>query len=403
MNKQEVFEFKKLLLDTIKNGLDIGEHKHIKDYLEVLFSATLIANGKLAKREGIRVMFDGRNLNKFLNEFSKYEVILTSKDGADYVDMHFTLADFEAEEIVTILLWGDTNKPRNEERVVHKFPVVGECIVPLLKEIDLYEARISTVADNKKLISRILNLDYISTYRENKSPHIGMLLRGSSGLYIQDMPLKSEPMNEYNYSRDVVGTYKYIKEQFSSDCPNGRLAIFSGIPGTGKTYLIKGLLNDLCKSGAKPLFIPSKLAGSIDDPSMLPLLFGHRAEGRPIILVIEDADLCLEKRNGSNIAVISSLLNYTDGIVGTALDVRVIATTNLKNLELDDAVTRSGRLLVHSKVGLLSTKLANKCLENLGCKEKVHEPKTLADLYALSNGSAAAIKKEETTVRRVGF
>ena len=64
----------------------------------------------------------------------------------------------------------------------------------------------------------------------------------------------------------------------------------------------------------------------------------------PTVLIIEDADEVLASRGLDNLAAISSILNLADGILGRALDVRVIATSNIKIKEVDKALLRDGRL-----------------------------------------------------------
>jgi hypothetical protein len=54
----------------------------------------------------------------------------------------------------------------------------------------------------------------------------------------------------------------------------------------------------------------------------------------PILFIIEDADDCLVPRGSGNVSTISSLLNYTDGIFGSMLDLRIIATTNAEKMEI---------------------------------------------------------------------
>ena len=73
----------------------------------------------------------------------------------------------------------------------------------------------------------------------------------------------------------------------------------------------------------------------------------------PIALVLEDADRCLVTRGENNINSIQSLLNLGDGILGSLLDLRIIATTNAKKLEMEAAILRPGRLSKRLEVGAL--------------------------------------------------
>lgn len=80
---------------------------------------------------------------------------------------------------------------------------------------------------------------------------------------------------------------------------------------------------------------------------------------------MEDADKCLVTRAGDNINSIQSLLNLGDGILGSLLDLRIIATTNAKKLEMEPAILRAGRLCKRLEVGNLSTKEGSSIFKRL--------------------------------------
>ena len=53
---------------------------------------------------------------------------------------------------------------------------------------------------------------------------------------------------------------------------------------------------------------------------------------------MEDADATLATRQIDNVGRLSDLLNMSDGILGEMADLRIIATTNAKSTEIDEAV-----------------------------------------------------------------
>lgn len=255
----------------------------------------------------------------------------------------------------------------------------------------------------KKLIRAAGNQEYISYEIPKDRAFIYMLSASQGGgMSLTPMKVTNSDLIKTNYSDAVIEEYEYILDQFQSENPNGRICIIHGKPGTGKTYLIRGLIGAIDK--AEFIFIPSRLAGNIDDPSFVSLLIGHkRGKKNPLILVIEDADLCLEKRNGSNMPIISSLLNYTDGLLGGCLDLRIISTTNMEKITMDEAVLRSGRLLTKFEIGLLNKKETDECAENLGIKGEIEGPATLADIYAVVNKAKAGIKVKKENKNKIGF
>jgi ATP-dependent 26S proteasome regulatory subunit len=108
----------------------------------------------------------------------------------------------------------------------------------------------------------------------------------------------------------------------------------------------------------------------------------------PILFIIEDADHCLVPRDDGNISTISSLLNYTDGIFGSMLDLRIIATTNAEHMDFDKALLRPGRLCRHVVVEPLSPEKAQQVYKRLtdGKEVTYTSKKTLAQVYADARG-----------------
>jgi SpoVK/Ycf46/Vps4 family AAA+-type ATPase len=72
-----------------------------------------------------------------------------------------------------------------------------------------------------------------------------------------------------------------------------------------------------------------------------------RDKGKPTILILEDADdaLIARDQNLGAKASLAAMLNLSDGILGAVLDLRIIATTNQKIENVDNAILRPGRLL----------------------------------------------------------
>jgi len=100
-------------------------------------------------------------------------------------------------------------------------------------------------------------------------------------------------------------------------------------------------------------------------------------------LIIEDADKVLVNRQAGDMAAISSLLNLGDGILGSVLDVRIIATTNAEKLEMDAATRRKGRLCQYIDVGSVEPDRAESILRRLtGTSKRPTNPVPLGDIYS---------------------
>jgi AAA family ATPase len=168
-----------------------------------------------------------------------------------------------------------------------------------------------------------------------------------------------------------------------------------GSPGTGKTHLIRAMLLEV--PDAMFVLISPEMVTNLAGPELLPVLLQNRgcATG-PIVLILEDADKCLVARDKDNMNSIQSLLNLGDGILGSLLDLRIIATTNAHELHMEEALMRPGRLSKMLEVGPLDPKTAQGIFKRLlpdqpiptelcpMAKDTSNWKMTLAEAYALA-------------------
>lgn len=265
------------------------------------------------------------------------------------------------------------------------------------------------VTNNQELATKIET--YLKeNFVKERDNTIHVIAQEHGGLTLHNLGTVESPLERSNYASDVLQSFDYIVGEFNKNNPYGRLAIVNGPPGTGKTFLLRSLVSQIKNSLI--VLLPTKLVSEIDSPNLITLLAEEKAEygvfgGRhsdkptqlPILFVIEDADACLVPRESDNVLTISSLLNYTDGILGSMLDLRVIATTNAERIEFDEALTRPGRLCRHIYVGELSPDQASEVYKRLTGKEKVYKkPITLAEVYAEANGNFQEAKTEKPTL-----
>lgn len=220
------------------------------------------------------------------------------------------------------------------------------------------------IANSDKNLLRKLAAIANSVIGDAPAGQIYVVLQTPNGLALQSIGSGKVLLEEANYSADVVADFLHVVEDINSAKPCGRLSVIDGVPGTGKTYLIRALAG-LCPN-AIFFILPAELVPHISGPGLLKVLIDTRAnnENTPMVMIIEDADACLVRRAADNVSAISTILNMGDGILGDLLDLRIVCTTNAGHLndrhnEMDPAITRSGRLCKRISVGKLSRRQAN--------------------------------------------
>lgn len=192
-----------------------------------------------------------------------------------------------------------------------------------------------------------------------------------------------------NYNDDLPDAE--IKHFLNSD--NSGIVILHGEPGTGKSTYIRHLISEIDN---RFLYLDTSCFAYMTDASFINLLM----QFKNAVIILEDAENLLKKRELSGAAHIASLLNMTDGLLGDALHFKVLCTFNAKLENIDEAVLRKGRLKTKYQFNKLSKDKVIKLLDKIGIKdEPVSDEATLADIYNIAEKVDFTKKKKKS----VGF
>lgn len=235
---------------------------------------------------------------------------------------------------------------------------------------------------------------------------INMIVSTPMGFSVSPFGSIGMPLLRDNYSDNVLEGFDHIVKDLQSSNPTGRLSIIEGPPGTGKSYMIRGLIE--AAKDCTWIFIPSKNVEDLDGPGLVNVLKSTKikSKDKPVVLIVEDADHCLVRREQTSLSTISTFLNLSDGLVGALLDLRLIATTNSKSIDFEPALMRPGRLCEHMVVDKLTPKKANEILARLRKVDDTNEFKeevTLSQVYAKHNNSVVDYPTDETNNNKIGF
>ena len=208
-----------------------------------------------------------------------------------------------------------------------------------------------------------------------------------------------------NYPAAVRAELGPLMEIRSAPEGSGRLLLWHGEPGTGKTHAVRALgweWRDWCDLyyvtdpevffGGASAYMMRVLLEDVDDDRS-----EDDDEGRWRLLVLEDTGELLsadaKERTGQGL---SRLLNLVDGLIGQGLRLLVLVTTNEPLRRLHPAVARPGRTLAALDFAPFEADEAAAWLARAG-SDAAPARATLADLYALAAGRQLERK------RTVGF
>ena len=134
-------------------------------------------------------------------------------------------------------------------------------------------------------------------------------------------------------------------------------------------------------------------------PGFLPFLMQHPNS----ILIVEDAEnIVRDRKQGRSFPnqAVANLLNISDGLLGDAIHQQIICTFNYDVTGIDQALLRDGRLVAEHKFDKLSAEKARRlCMELAipGNGEDIHEPISLAEIYARKNNTVETTTNGEQT------
>ena len=181
---------------------------------------------------------------------------------------------------------------------------------------------------------------------------------------IKDMKLNSENLPLY-YNDDFIEVSDYLLSTLNENSKAG-IMFLHGEPGTGKTSYIRYLVTQY---KYKSIYVTPDKLNLLGDSAFLQLLINYKNS----LLILEDCGNIIKKGNHSTI--VNNLLNYSDGILGDIINVKIIITFNEDINDISDAFLRNGRCLLKYKFNKLSANKVNKLNPNY------NEEMTLGEIF----------------------
>lgn len=234
-------------------------------------------------------------------------------------------------------------------------------------------------------------------YEEKEEINKVFLIKATKGgLSTIKLELPEQKIDVENYyNDDFRPIFEKVVSKLSEENSKG-LVLLHGIMGSGKSSLIKHLTKIV--NNKKFIFIPSYMSNVIVNPDFTEFIMEHRNS----ILVLEDAETILMKRDVSNSSTqaVSNILNLTDGILADGLNIQIIATFNTDLKNLDEALLRKGRLIAKYEFKELEIDKCNKIFENNELEYRTNVPMTLAEIFNVNDKIGMV---EKVVKNKIGF
>jgi hypothetical protein len=230
---------------------------------------------------------------------------------------------------------------------------------------------------------------------DDSQTNIGLISFDSGEYYVKEIDI-TKNLGEWHhldlhYPHDgqmsFTDFYEGLKHKLTTQ-QKGLVLLF-GNPGTGKSHFIRHIIHDVSNIKTKDekkkkffIYVPPNLIPNMLEPGFITFLTDYVMETeRQIILVMEDAEQVLAKRQNGNSGA-ANILNLTDGILNDILGFQVIATFNTELEDIDEALLREGRLIARKKFSVIMEKDVKILTDKIGLDIEIIGNMTLAEIYS---------------------
>lgn len=169
---------------------------------------------------------------------------------------------------------------------------------------------------------------------------------------------------------------------------NGRLIVWHGEPGTGKTNALRALAHEW-REWCRVEYVVDPEVFFASSAYMMRVIAGDNNDSSDLwrVMALEDTGEMLGS-DAKQIAGqgLSRLLNLADGLLGQSLRLLFLITTNERVEALHPALTRPGRCFSRAHFLKMSPEESQEWLRRAGARRDLVGSRTIAELYAILRG-----------------
>lgn len=251
---------------------------------------------------------------------------------------------------------------------------VGEGIMIHLLD-NSYALLHTSDANEEKINSLVALIEGNTEERERKKLHKFSMITHQFGFDLEYFDIKAYDIDIHKqYNDDFIKADTRIRT-FLDEPKTSGIILLHGLYGSGKTTYIRHLINNTEKNF---IYVPINMVGSLNEPEFLPFITQYRDS----VLIIEDCEHLIQSRkNGTPSNALVNLLNMGDGLLGDALQLKIICTFNAELSDIDEALLRKGRLVVRYYFDKLSPEKSVRLQKDIKRNNIVNEALTLAEIF----------------------
>jgi len=259
------------------------------------------------------------------------------------------------------------------------------------------------VKHEDSLVRKMQELVVPNGRAEFSKPMVEFVTINHAGLDTREVEIESVNLSDENLFLNYGLGFPAFNEKLINRMTSTKkgVVLFHGEPGTGKTYYIRHLVASLKKAGKRVLIIPKHVLSQMESPEfndfMIDEFSGDEDEA---VFIIEDAESVLRARDqdSDGRAVVSTLLNLSDGILNDIFRVQLICTFNTGLENIDPALLRKGRLLAKKEFGSLNKEAAQQLIDSLGIDSKAERMMNLSQIYSLGKEEDDILIKDNSVI-----